>query len=205
MCWITLSPVMKRRLHPRRKYRHHHHNPSVEELIQISSDNPIATTAYPSYRQQRVRIITPTLPIHSDHHHDRYHHPHHRPHIPPDKLHGHGQKRVPPPPPPSPCSERVRVTISESSGPRVRGARYGTVIAEPGRQDIRETTRVALREATPAWDRGRLRRVAGYEVLSAQVPWGWDCVSSTAGSGTRRREGRRGLRYPPFGPASSWM
>jgi hypothetical protein len=49
--------------------------------------------------------------------------------------------------------------------------------------EIRETTRIALREVRPVRERVRLRRVAGYEVLGRRVPWSWDCVSGT-GTGT---------------------
>lgn len=78
------------------------------------------------------------------------------------------------------------------------------MVAVPGRG--RERERFAVRAATsrrleevrveafrPSEAGRRLRRVAGYEVLSRRVPWGWDCVE--------RREGR----YPPFGGAETWM
>ncbi|KAF2195198.1 hypothetical protein K469DRAFT_743824 [Zopfia rhizophila CBS 207.26] len=201
MCWITFSPPMKRKLHPHHHHHHHphfhrhHHGSSVEELVRITHDAPVPTTAYPSHpHHHKVRIITPTLPIHSDHHH--------HPHLHPIKLHGHGKKRAPSPPPPSPCSERVRVSFPHSHDSRRE--RYRTVIAEPATQEIRETTRIALREVKP--QRGRLRRVAGYEVLGRDVPWSWDCVSSVDGRGGRSdKSGGGGLRYPPFGPESSWM
>jgi hypothetical protein len=58
-----------------------------------------------------------------------------------------------------------------------------------------------------------LRRVAGYELLGKQVPWDWDCVSSTVGSSsagggkwTRKRKGSgKELKYPPFGSIERWM
>jgi hypothetical protein len=79
---------------------------------------------------------------------------------------------------------------------------------EPAKIELRETTRVALRELRP--DRGRLRRVAGYEVLGREVPWDWDCVSSAAsGIGTwkngDRKQGGSRLKYPPFGNMDRWL
>ncbi|KAF2703111.1 hypothetical protein K504DRAFT_184100 [Pleomassaria siparia CBS 279.74] len=123
-----------------------------------------------------------------------YHHHHHH------HLHGHGKKRAPAPypPPPSRCHSR------EPPEPI-----YRTQVVEPSSREIRETTRVALREVRPERERGRLRRVAGYEVLGRDVPWSWDAVSSIASGGRSRRDGsvvgRGGLRFPPFGGAGSWM
>ncbi|KAF2742721.1 hypothetical protein M011DRAFT_260622 [Sporormia fimetaria CBS 119925] len=48
---------------------------------------------------------------------------------------------------------------------------------EPFVDEIRRTTRVAIKEIKP--ERKKLRRVAGYEVLSKQVPWSWDCMSKS--------------------------
>jgi hypothetical protein len=76
---------------------------------------------------------------------------------------------------------------------------------------VRETTRVALRSVQPERQRGRLRRVAGYEVLGTQVPFDWDCISSTVGSSgaggkwVRKKVKGGGLRYPPFGSMDRWL
>lgn len=71
---------------------------------------------------------------------------------------------------------------------------------------------MALREVRPEHrDRGRLRRVAGYEVLGREVPWNWDCVSSSVASGkgeARKSDGVKGgsgLRFPPFAAMDRWM
>jgi hypothetical protein len=45
-------------------------------------------------------------------------------------------------------------------------------------REIQETTRIALREVRP--QRTRLRRVAGYDILSRQVPWSWDAISRSS-------------------------
>lgn len=56
-------------------------------------------------------------------------------------------------------------------------------------------------------------------MLGRQVPWDWDCVSSTVGGSSssnagggatkgkwvRRKSGGAGLVYPPFGDAEKWM
>ena len=131
--------------------------------------------------------------LHLPHGHNHHHH---------DTLHGPGRKRVaitvprPPPSSPDPNCEPI----------------YRTQVVEPSSRDIRETTRIALREVRPDRQRGRLRRVAGYEVLGRNVPWSWDAVSSVGsktgdrGSSVGGREGaRKGLRFPPFGGAGSWM
>lgn len=85
---------------------------------------------------------------------------------------------------------------------------------EPQTQEVRETTRVALREVRPSrTERVRLRRVAGYEMLGREVPWNWDCVSSVTSGGVvggsrRSGSGRKAhiLRhYPPFESIDRWM
>lgn len=57
-----------------------------------------------------------------------------------------------------------------------------------------------------------MRKVGGYEVLGRNVPWDWDCVSSTVGSSVARGGGRgkkkkkgSGLKYPPFGGVERWL
>ncbi|KAF2240724.1 hypothetical protein BU26DRAFT_544717 [Trematosphaeria pertusa] len=200
MCWITLSPAK----------RHHHHThhsdpgSSVEELVRIRHDayNP---------RYSKVRIVAPSIVVEDDHHHHHRHHLH--PHIHPlhmhpihnhhsVRLHGPGKKRCPPPPPPPPSRNPSRCREPD------REPIYRTQIVEPARtQEVRETTRIALREVRPERrERGRLRRVAGYEVLGREVPWSWDCVSSAAsGGGSRGGRSGSGLRFPPFGGMDRWM
>jgi hypothetical protein len=126
-----------------------------------------------------------------------HHHHHHW------KLHGHGRKRSTAPSTSAPPPSR-----SPSSCPSSHEPVYRTQIVEPAKTELRETTRVALREVRP--DRGRLRKVAGYEVLGREVPWDWDCVnSSVSGIGTWKNvDGKRGgsrLRYPPFGNMDQWL
>ncbi|KAF2687753.1 hypothetical protein K458DRAFT_414834 [Lentithecium fluviatile CBS 122367] len=217
MCWITLTPKRTSGRH------HHHHHPahhthsahgsSVEELIKVhhSAHSP---------RYSKVRIATPSVSVAGERHHGRHHdHDHHHPHLPhihplhmhpasllPHRhyhyyrthhLHGPGKKRGPPLPAPPP-----------SSCPSPREPIYRTQIVEPKPREVRETTRIALREVRPEGrQRGRLRRVAGYEVLGREVPWDWDCVSSvpSSGIGGRRAGGSNGLRFPPFGSMDRWM
>ena len=174
MCWITLTP--------KRTPSHHHHHPathsahgsSAEELVKIHH------SAHKS-RYSKVRIITPNVSIAGEHHHHHghhlphihplhmhptsllphHHHHHHRPHRP-YYLHGPGKKRDPPPPAPPPSCASPREPI------------YRTQVVEPNTDRVRETTRIALRDARPERRQmGRLRRVAGYELLGREVPWDW--------------------------------
>ena len=218
MCWITLSPKHKHHGH------HHRHSDgsSVEGLVRISRSTIVDPE---SYRAERIRVLTPTtisvptiarqvekerrLDVHAHlhHHHPHLHPLHMHPHLPhlhphryhhhqPIRLHGPGKKRGPPPgpPPPSRCPSKVREPI------------YRTQIVEPNTREIRETTRIALREVRPERERGRLRRVAGYEVLGRHVPWSWDAVSSVASGRSKGRRERSGsTKFPPFGEAGSWM
>lgn len=56
-----------------------------------------------------------------------------------------------------------------------------------------------------------VRKVGGYEVLGRDVPWDWDCVSSTdrseksPGSGKKKGKKNGGLKYPPFGGVERWL
>lgn len=79
---------------------------------------------------------------------------------------------------------------------------------------MRATTRTALRDMRFDGVRSRMgmRRVGGYEVLGRDVPWDWDCVSSTVGSGRStvpiKKKGKKkegGLKYPPFGGMERWL
>ncbi|KAF9733119.1 hypothetical protein PMIN01_08802 [Paraphaeosphaeria minitans] len=205
MCWITLTPKPKPKPTQHHHHPHHHHpddGSSVADLVRVhkKGDGP---------RYTKVRIIAPIET--EKHHHHLDHHHHHHPQIHPLhmhplhfpqhrhhhwKLHGHGRKRRPAPPTSAPPSSR-----SPSACPSPREPIYRTQIVEPAKTEIRETTRVALREVRP--DRGRLRRVAGYEVLGREVPWDWDCVSSAASGAGRRGETK--LKYPPFGNTDRWI
>lgn len=93
---------------------------------------------------------------------------------------------------------------------------YRTQIVEPSA--VRTTTRTALRDVGFERVRGRMatRRVGGYEVLGRQMPWDWDCVSSTVGSSVVRGEGKKRKKkgkekrkgeskYPPFGGMERWL
>jgi len=207
MCWITFHPHHHSH-HGRHHGHHHHHHPHlaspVEEVVRVRWDSPKS--------DQRIRILSPTSsscsePSSSSRH--SHHHHHYQPH-PIIRLHGHGirRARAPSPPPPSMCSIREDNEVHIQVGQRTTEPRYRTVIATPAstaRVAVQSSTRNALREVrercTPR--RSRVRRVAGYEVLRAQVPWSWDCISSEGGE---RGEGKsRKKDYPPFGPASSWM
>ncbi|KAF1979477.1 hypothetical protein BU23DRAFT_98569 [Bimuria novae-zelandiae CBS 107.79] len=204
MCWITLAPKPKRHHHG---HHHHHHSDngsSVAELVRVhqKGDGP---------RYSKIRIIAPVHELEKhDHDHLGHHHHHHHPHMHPLhmhpihhhawKMHGTGKKRSPAPPPPPSAPPPSR---SPSSCPEPREPTYRTKIVEPATREVRETTRVALREVRP--ERGRLRRVAGYEVLGKEVPWDWDCVSSVVSGGGGSRRGDSRLRYPPFGTMDRWM
>ncbi|KAF1848341.1 uncharacterized protein K460DRAFT_403630 [Cucurbitaria berberidis CBS 394.84] len=220
MCWLTLTPAKGK------KHRHDHHaieSSCVEELVRVHRS--------PSPRLSDVRVRVPSsisveledhhhVHPHLHHHHKHHLHPlhlhplhsHHRHHdMPALRLRGPGRKRCPPPPgPPPPSREPSRCRpCSRSSSPlRPREPIYRTQIVEPAQ--VRETTRVALGTVQPERHKSRLRRVAGYEVLGRDVPWNWDCVSSTVGSSsagggkwTRKKGG--GLRYPPFGALDRWL
>ncbi|CAI6334998.1 unnamed protein product [Periconia digitata] len=227
MCWITLSPKDRHHRH-HHPHPHHHHSPdthgsSVEELVRVRHDAR-------SPRYNKVHVIAPGS-HHSGHLHPHlhHHHPHLHPHLHPlhmHPLHGHshhhrnhhhhdtytlhgsGRRRASPGPPPPPPSR------SPSSCPSPREPVYKTQIVEPRVQEVRETTRIALREGRPERrDRGRLRRVAGYEVLGREVPWNWDCVSSVAsGRDANASRGKHGSRkgsvvsrFPPFGTMDQWL
>ncbi|KAL6704135.1 hypothetical protein ACN47E_008695 [Coniothyrium glycines] len=153
-------------------------------------------------------------PIHGHSHH-HHHHSQHESH----RLHGHGRKRCPSPPiPPPPTRDPSRHHSPPRSPSKCRTPTqhpepiYRTQIIEP--TSVRGTTRLALRTVESERPRGRLRRVAGYEVLGREVPWNWDCVSSTVGSSTAaggvrwvRRKGKSAsiIKYPPFGGPERWL
>ncbi|KAF1949321.1 hypothetical protein CC80DRAFT_278126 [Byssothecium circinans] len=219
MCWITLSP--KGPHHGRHRPHHHQHHhmssargSSVEEVVRIRH-------GVHRPRFDKVHIVTPSISVtdEHEHHHPLLHHHHHRhphvrhmhplhmhpllPHYHHHGLHGPGKRRLSPTPPPPPPSR------SPSSCPSPREPVYRTQIVEPRVREVQETTRIALREApSERRDRGRLRRVAGYEVLGREVPWNWDCVSSVPSENKRERSEKksgRGLKFPPFGSMDQWM
>lgn len=210
MCWITIRPFSRhwphRHGHHHTQHHHHRHPTAVtEELVRIRRDTPpkhcahiLLPEASPAVCESKVHSM---------------------------RLHGHGSRRrpplpPPPPPPPSRCSirqgerERVRVTVSHvtSAAAHVPEPQYRTVIATPkcvsGRDGvtIQRSTRDALCKPGDYTGprRSRVRRMAGCEVLSRQLPWSWDCISSE-GSEEKTRKEKDKLNYPPFGSASSWM
>jgi hypothetical protein len=221
MCWITLTPRGNPGPH------HHHHHPPPTHSTDGSSAAELVKVHHNTHRTRysKVRIAAPSLIADDIHHHQQYHHHHphlphihplhmHPPHIHPGSLfphhhhshhhhhpfhlHGSGKKRSPshhPAPPPSCASPQEPV--------------FRTQIVEPKTDRVREVTRTALREVRPERrQRGRLRRVAGYEVLGRETPWDWDCVSSnvaTSSPGSTANKGDSRSRYPPFGGMDRWM
>ncbi|KAF2639986.1 hypothetical protein P280DRAFT_24393 [Massarina eburnea CBS 473.64] len=227
MCWIALSPKEAKKRHGHNRRTSSAHESTVEEVVRIRHGAR-------SPRLEKIHIVTPGISVSDEHphyHHDHHpyihhHHPHLHPHLHhfhplhmhplhlhpdhPDhhhhKLHGHGKRRHSPAPAPAPPPP----SRSPSSCPSPREPVYRTQIVEPQMREMQETTRIALREARPERrDRGRLRRVAGYEVLGREVPWSWDCVSSVASeskrSGRNERKGNGGVKFPPFGSMDRWM
>ncbi|KAF1833192.1 hypothetical protein BDW02DRAFT_589862 [Decorospora gaudefroyi] len=231
MCWFTLAPT-------KGKKSHHHHRSSsdsscVEELVRVRR------SPSPRFTDVRVKVPSISLEVEEQSHHHHHHHAHphlhhhHRhPHLHPlhmHPVHGHhllhphhhhdmklrgpGKKRHPQPPcPPPPSREPSRCRPPRDCSPsRPREPIYRTQIIEPSGPAVRETTRAALRSSVqPSRNRHVLRRVAGYEVLGKQVPWDWDCVSSSIASGSNSsgggwKKGRGGLKYPPFGSMDRWL
>jgi len=207
MCWITFSSTSSRR--KKAPPVPFHRGPRI---ITIPPEPEM------HHRHRHVRIAVPasaSLPKHTHKsHHPHEHHRHHHPR--PDTLRGHGIKRAaaPPPPPPSPTSGRSvrfspdlrwpRVSDSLPRGPRREAPTYRTIYASPSVVRRQGDTRSATREALRSQDRrplGRLRRVAGYDVLASEVPWSWDCIEE----GTKATKKGQRRNYPPFGPSSSWM
>jgi hypothetical protein len=232
MCWLTLSPA---------KGKKHQYDQSssdsscVEELVRVHR-----SPSRPRFTEVKVKVPSSISVDMSDHHHHHHLHPHldhhHRHHLHPlhlhpihdhhghrlhhhhhgrtvERIHGPGRRRCSPPPsppPPTRDSSRCRPKSPSPSPRRPREPIYRTQIVEP--REVRETTRVALTTTESDRQRGRLRRVAGYEVLGSQVPFDWDCISSTAGGGSiaggrwvRRKMKRSNLKYPPFGTVDRWM
>jgi hypothetical protein len=237
MCWFTLTPS-KGKKHQRG--RHSSDSSCVEDLVRVHSSPSrrrftdvkvkvpsglsIDMSDHHHHHPHLHPHLSPHLHPHLHHHHrhhlhplhlnpfhDHHHHHHDRTEI---WLHGDGRRRssLPPGPPPptrdpSRCRPRPR---SRSPAPRRPSEPiYRTQIVVPA--DVRETTRTALGSVQPERHRGRLRRVAGYEVLGAQVPFDWDCISSTVdnssagGRWVRKKVKSGGLKYPPFASMDRWM
>jgi hypothetical protein len=230
MCWFTLSPAKGKKHH-----REHRSSDSscVEELVRVHR-----SPSRPRFTDIKVKVPSISMELSDHHHHHPHMHPHlqhhHRHHLhnplhmhpihdhlfhphhhdrTPVRLHGHGKRRHSPPPGPPPTRDPSRCRPQprpRSPVPREpREPIYRTQIVEP--TEVRETTRVALGSVRPDRQRGRLRRVAGYEVLGTQVPFDWDCISSTAGGNSaggrwvRKKVKTSGLKYPPFGSMDRWM
>lgn len=235
MCWFTLSPAKGKKHHHHHQERHSSDSSCVEELVRVHR-----SPSRRRFTEVKVKVPSSISLDMSDHHHHHPHlhphlHHHHRHHLHPlhplhmhpihghhhhhhdrstVKLHGHGSKRRSPPPgPPPPTRDpsrcRPQPRPRSPSPHRHREPIYRTQIVEP--TEVRETTRVALRGVQPERQRGRLRRVAGYEVLGTQVPFDWDCISSTAGGSSaggrwvRKKVKAGGLKYPPFGSMDRWL
>ncbi|KAF2845428.1 hypothetical protein T440DRAFT_277042 [Plenodomus tracheiphilus IPT5] len=231
MCWFTLTPV-KHKKHKRpssdsscaEELVRVHHN-SSPRFSDIKVKLPSSATMELEHQHQHHRPHHPHLHPHLHHHHlphlhPLHLHPIHDPHPyrrhekSSAKLHGQGRKLSSPspgPPPPSrdPSTCRPRSRSPSSRPPASCEPIYRTQIVEPA--TVRETTRVALHSMQSGRRQSRLRRVAGYEVLGRELPWQWDCISSTVGSSSvdrgkrTRRNGRGGLKYPPFGGLEKWM
>lgn len=248
MCWFTLSPAKSKKPRAPRSSDSScveqlvrvHSNPARPRFTQVKVKVPSSVSMDMSEQHHHPHHLLnhhhrhPHLHVDLDlDHHHRHHlhplhlhpiHPLHHHHNHHDRssftLHGHGKPRASPPPnPPPPTRAPSRCPPAPSPHPP-RDPTYRTQIVEPTLQ-VRETTRTALQSTTDR-TRGRLRRVAGYEVLSAQVPFDWDCISSTVGSSAGRggggkwvrmkkkgsgsgRGGGGGLKYPPFGGVERWM
>jgi hypothetical protein len=227
MCWFTLTPA-KSKKHPEHRSSD---SSCAEQLVRVHS-----SPNRPRFTDVKVKLPSSVSMdmsehhhrhphLHLDHHHRHHLHPHlhplhlhpihghHHHHDTSFSLHGHGKRRCTPPPGPPPtrdsstCRPQPRPRSPSSHQPRE--PIYRTQIVEPG--EVRETTRVALRTSHTDRQRGRLRRVAGYEVLGNQVPFDWDCISSTVGSSkgggrwVRKKAKTSGLKYPPFASMDQWM
>jgi hypothetical protein len=228
MCWFTLTPAKGKRQH-----RHSTDSSCAEDLVRVHH-----SPKSPRFSDVRVRVPSISLEVEGggNHHHAHFdahlNHHHRHPHIHPLHMHpihgnhhhlgleiddmkevrlrGSGRKRtVSSPCPPPPTREPSRCPPPS----RPREPIYRTQVVQPttNTTTVRESTRAALRSVQQERTRGTLRRVAGYEVLGKQVPWDWDCVSSTVGSSASsggrwmRRRRPSGLKYPPFGPMDRWL
>jgi hypothetical protein len=240
MCWLTLSPAKgKKRQYDHRSSDSScveelvrvHHSPSKRRFTEVKVKVPGSVSMDMSEHHHHHPHLHPLL----DHHHPHMHphlphhlrHPIHPLHLHPlhghhlhhhhhdrtvDRLHGHGRRRSSPPPNPPPPTRDPSRCRPRSPAPRPRRDSepiYRTQVVEP--REVRETTRVALRTTESERQRGRLRRVAGYEVLGAQVPFDWDCISSAAGGSVaggrwvRKKVKSSNLKHPPFGSVEKWM
>lgn len=235
MCWFTLTPV-KNKKRKRERERELSDCSYAEELVRVHH----GPKSYFSDLRVKIPSSI-TVDLEHQHHHSqlrpfrRNHHTHpvHPLHLHPihgfHQIHIHGNTPVdhcdsghkwcsppvspPIPPPPSrDASEHRPRPRSRASPPVARTTRepsFQTRIFEP--TTVRESTRVALRNVQSGRQQSRLRKVAGYEVLSREVPWQWDCVSNTSESSVAdpkpraRRIRRAGLLYPPFSTLEAWL
>ncbi|CBY01868.1 predicted protein [Plenodomus lingam JN3] len=227
MCWFTLIPANSKKVK-----RHSSDSSCAEDLVRVHhKSNPRFSNIkikIPSSismdRQNEHRQHNPHVRPHPHHHHlphihplhlhpmhgPHHHHHHHHHEAPANKLRGPGRKRSASPPfSPDNTTCPSHSPSPSTALPTPREPVYRTQIIEP--TTVRETTRGALRAMQSDRQQSRLRRVAGYEVLSRDVPWQWDCVSSTVGGSSVgggkwiKRKSRRGLNYPPFGSIERWM
>ena len=222
MCWFTLTPA---------KGKEHHNRSSnsscAADLVRVHR------SVSPRYSDINVKIpISVSMdaehPHHSHHQHALLHHHHrHSLHLHPTchdlhhlrhavpvvKLRGPGKRRCPSrPAPPPPTRDPLRCPPPSGAPPPSppHDPVFRTQLVTP--QAVRDTTRMALGTVESNRQQSQLRRVAGYEVLSKQVPWHWDCVSSTVqssgtlGSTLRSKKRSRGAsKYPPFGSMDRWL
>ena len=227
MCWFTLTPVKNKK-----RKRESADSSCAEDLVRVHHKSkprfsdlkvkaPSSVTVDFEHQHYHHPQFHPLLHHHRHRHplHPLHLHPIHGPHqlhhlhaIPAIELRGPGRKRCAPPAPPPPsrdsskCRPRPRAPSPAPCPPREPN--YQTRIVEPA--TVRETTRVALRNVQSGRQQNRLRRVAGYEVLGREMPWQWDCVSSTTGSSVAgggrwaKRSGRARLPYPPFSTIETW-
>ncbi|KAF1916296.1 hypothetical protein BDU57DRAFT_447609, partial [Ampelomyces quisqualis] len=235
MCWFTLSPAKSKKHHDLRSSDSScaeeivrvHRSPSRHRFTKVKVKVPSTVSMEMSehhhhlhphlhaYLDHRHRHHLHPLHLHPLHLHPAHGHHHHHDHLDRavERLHGHGRRRCSPPPGPPPTRDpsrcRPRPRSQSPHPPRPCEPVYRTQIVEPS--NVRETTRVALKSTQSEQQRGRLRRVAGYEVLGAQVPFDWDCISSTVGSSAaggkwvRKKVKSSAMRHPPFGNMERWM
>ncbi|EMD95039.1 hypothetical protein COCC4DRAFT_151445, partial [Bipolaris maydis ATCC 48331] len=242
MCWVTLTPSRGKK----KGYQPTSDSSCVEDIVRVHH-NP-ASPRLTNVRIKAPSVDVEVDEKHTHAHvypHLQHHHRH--PHLHPLHMHPiHGEHHLgvslahPPPPSCSPSSSPPPSTAPADTSPLIppsipRDPIYHTQIIQPtsprargpSPSTVRETTRIALRTSTATSSnqpqqrrpRNNLRRVAGYQVLGRQVPWDWDCVSSTVGGSSssnagggatkgkwvRRKSGGAGLVYPPFGDAEKWM
>ncbi|KAF2012394.1 hypothetical protein BU24DRAFT_276464 [Aaosphaeria arxii CBS 175.79] len=232
MCWITLLP--KRKQVPKGGL-HHHDDPNRH-----SHRNYILLNERGTSHIRHIRGIERSLvPSLCAHEHEQYDdrkfdkteplsrhnfQPHllaHSRRVHNGKLHGSGKKRAR-----NFDQQEIRTSslqrardsfqpVSTGFQPRPIYAPITPLqtpaIMAPSSERVRQVTRAALQEQRSGRVRN-LRRVAGYDILSSDVPWDWNCVISTDATVPAKSSDRfpgkptkKELGYPPFGHMSSWM